>query len=385
MRQQFLEAVGKFEPYTALYQLCADPATVKEAIIRVLRPYVKDQNDLAQYAVSALAGEAVAVARLSSSPAWTNILNKCFAMREAAIAADPIRAFGVAGYFEHAVVEAQKSFALLVSFEVSKDDLSLEEFAFELLRTLGTLIESNVQVYLKELLCLVAVASGLPADLEAVSRADFGQVCERIEKALGDSKLLTPPPWGIRINQWRNIAQHHSFSCEKDMVLVRYGKGQYEKEARLSRADLLELARDVVWRLGALKTSRALTHFNYIDQLSAYLPTPKPHPYNDATALAASFATQGFRLTKLDVTDVDVDAVIEDAAPDESLVRPIHCSQFVASIAEHFPARAVRVRYLVGGTHKWTFSAAQDALASVMALEDPLQGLAHIVEFKHEQ
>lgn len=94
--------------------------------------------------------------------------------------------------------------------------------------------------------------------------------------------------------------------------------------------------------------------------------------------------SSGFRLTQLDVTDSAVDAVIEDAAPGEGPVRPIHCSQFVASIAERFPHRSVRIRYLAEGVHKWTFSAAQDALANVMALEDPLQKLAHVVQFKQE-
>lgn len=384
MRQQYFEALATSEPYTALYQLGADPTAVKAAILRLLSPYVRDQDRLAQYAASHLAGEAIAIGRLSSSPERLSILERCFAIREAAIAVDATRAYEVAGYFEHEILEAQKSYGLLVSFELLKDELSLEEVAFELLRSLGTLIESNLQPYLKELHCLVTIGAGAPIDLNSVSRADFGQVCEWIQKALGDTSLLTPPPWGIRINQWRNIAQHHSFSCDNEMVLVRYGKALPQKQASLSRAELLDLARSLVWRLGSLKASRTLTHFNHIDALDQYLPAPKSHLYNDAAALAASFATQGFHLTKLDLTDTDVDAVIEDTAPGEGLTRPVHCSQFVASIAEQFPGRSVRIRYFVKAAHKWTFSAKRDALADVMALEDPLQKLAHVVQFRKE-
>ncbi|WP_431261853.1 hypothetical protein ACQ859_16475 [Roseateles chitinivorans] len=384
MRQQYLQAVAKFEPFTALYGLGADPAAVKDTIILLLGPYVRDQDVLVKHAVSVLAGEAISVARLLSSPERLSLFKKCLAIREAAIAADETRAFEAAGYFEAAILEAQQSFGLLVSFEVSKDDLSLEEAAFELFRTLGTLIESNLQLYLKELHCLLAIGSGVPVDLDSVSRADFGHVCELIDKSLANTSLLTPPPWGIRINQWRNIAQHHSFSCANNTVVVRYGKGSPQKQASLARPELLDLARSVVWRLGALKTSRALTHFNHLDRLKSHLPPAKPHPYNDTASLAASFASQGFRLSKLDLTETEVDAIIEDTAPGEDLVRPIHCSQFVASIAQLFPDRSVRIRYVVNDAHLWTFSAGVDALAKVMALDEPLKELAHVVQFKRE-
>lgn len=384
MRKRYLDAVCKFEPFTALYQLGANPESVKEAVVGLLNPYVPDKAKLADSAVSHLAGEAISVGRLCSKPDWKGLLDRCFSIRNAAIAADPKRAFEVMGYFDSMILEAQKSYALLVVFEVPKNDLALDEFAFELLRTIGTLVESNLQPYLKELCCLEAVAVGRMVDPIEVVSTDFGQICERLGQSEKNVPLLTPQPWQIRVNQWRNIAQHHAFVCDCDSIIVKYGRTRPPKEAALTRPELLMVAQELVGRLGAMKTSRAITHFNHIEQLQSYLPPAKPHPYNDVTSLAAAFATQGFRLTDLEATDTEVDAVIEDAAPRNDLVRPIHCSQFVATIAERFPGRSVRIRYFVEGRHSWTFGASAADLTRVMCLEDPLRELAHVIEFKRE-
>ncbi|MEP7371512.1 MAG: hypothetical protein ABI659_04725, partial [Nitrosospira sp.] len=116
------------------------------------------------------------------------------------------------------------------------------------------------------LYCLLTVASSKVPDIKSVVAADFGQICEKLEKALKNNLLLTPEPWSLRVNQWRNIAQHHSYIVRDDSVVAMYGKAQPPKQIILSRAELLDLARELVRRLGALKSSRAITTINHIEQ-----------------------------------------------------------------------------------------------------------------------
>lgn len=384
MRKKFFDTATKFEPFTALYGEGASPDQVKDAVIQLLDPYVPDKTRLHELAVSALAGEAISIARLSFRQDWKAILDLCFAIRERAIAFNDQRAFELMGYFELPIAEAQRSFSLLVVFEVPKDDLTLGEFAFELIRTLGTLIESTLQPYIKELYCLQVTSSGGTVDPVIVAAEDFGQVCEKLDKLLQDTTFLTPEPWGVRINQLRNIAQHHAYAIKGDSIIATYARSKPPKEVVLSRTDLLALAQELVCRLGALKSSRAITHLNHIEQLDPFLPEAEPHRYSDATALVASFATQGFRLLELKVTDIQATAILEDVAPGDGNQRPIHCSQFVATIASRFRGVSVQVRYLSNGRHPWTFEASAQDLERIMQLDEPLQELARVVTFKYE-
>ena len=334
--------------------------------------------------MSILAIEAVSVGQLSSRQDWKALLDLCFDLREKAIRANEQQAFEVIGYFEPIIRDAQKSYALLIVFELSKDNLALDEFAFELLRTLGVLIESTLQPYIKELYCLLTISAGDVPDIQAVADGDFGSICERLETALKDKSLLSPEPWGVRVNQWRNIAQHHSFVVRGDSIVATYGRSQARKQVCLSRSELLTLAEELVRRLGALKTSRVITAVNHLDRLEAHLPPTAPDQYSHATALTASFATQGFRLLQLHIEANRALANIEDMAPTEGNERPIHCSQFVAAIANRFPHVSVQVQYVARGRHLWTFEATAEDLDRIMGLDDPLAKLARVVTFRKE-
>ena len=384
MRKTYFDAVNWTEPSSALFDAGATPDQVKEAIVALLDAYVPNKSRLLELAVTVLATEAVCIGQLSSRREWKEIVDSCFEIRNNAIRINRQQSFEVIGYFEPAIRSAQESYALLVIFEVRKDELTLDEFAFDLIRTIGTLIESNLQPYIKELYCLQAVAAGQSLDPRSVAAEDFGNICEKFEKALSGGSLLTPAPWGVRVNQWRNIAHHHSYVVSGDQVIATYGKTTPKKEVALVRAELLALAQELVMRLGALKSSRVITAVNHIDELEPYLPKGEPSAYRHATALAASFATQGFRLLDLQVRGGQATAIIEDVVPTEGNERPIHCSQFVGTIASRFPGLPVEVRYIVTGRHAWTFSASAEDLEQIMSHSNPLEKIAHIVTFKNE-
>lgn len=384
MRKAYFDAANRAEPYSALYDAGATPDQVKQEIVALLQAYVPNKSRLQELAVSVLATDAVCIGKISSRKEWKEVLDSCFEIRNNAIRINRQQSFEVISYFEPAIRSAQESYSLLVIFEVPKDELTLDEFAFELIRTIGTLIESNLQPYIKELYCLQAVAAGQALDPRSVAAEDFGNICEKFEKVLSGGSLLTPAPWGVRVNQWRNIAHHHSYVVRGDEVIATYGKATPKKQVTLVRAELLSLAQELVRRLGALKSSRLITVVNHIDELEPYLPKGEPSAYSHATALFASFATQGFRLLDLQLKGGQATAVIEDVVPTEGNERPIHCSQFVGTIASRFPGLSVEVRYIATGRRAWTFSASAAELDRIMSQQNPLEKLANIVTFKNE-
>jgi len=379
MRKKFLDTAISFEPFSALYDAGATPDQVEEAIVALLQPYVPDQAALRRLAISALATDAICVGVLSSRGDWKAMLDRCFDIRNRAVATDKKLTFEALAFFQRGILSAQASYTKLVLFEVPKNELTLDEFAFELIRTIGFLIESNLKPYIKELYCLSVIASGRSIDLNEILTEDFGKTCEKFKQEMIEESFLAPAPWGVRINQWRNVAQHNSYEVIGDSIVASYGRSQPQKQVILSRTELLTVARELVQRVGALKCSREITILNHIDELESYLPIQEPTEYGHATALFASLATQGFRLRDLQVNVGQVIAFVEDLAPSEGYSRPIHCSQFVGTVASRFPGAAVEVRYFVNDVHVWKFSATAVDLDRVMNLSDPLSELAHAV------
>lgn len=381
VRQRYLGAVKQFEPYSVLLESGATPDQVKGAIVALLDPYVLDKELLKQFAVSVLANEAICVGQLSSRPDWKALLDSAFSIRERAIAIDKARSFEVICFFEPSITEAQRKYSLQIVFEQSKEGLHLDEYAFEIFRLIGALIESTIQPFLKELYCLALVANGMPVDPPVVLVTDFGRVVGQLEKLLGSSDFVSPPPWNVRLNQWRNIAQHHSYMIEGEIIVALYGKAEPRRRIEITRDELFSVAKELIRRLGAMKSSRELTTLNYLDELRPLLPKADRDIYCIATELGAAFATQGFTLIELKEADGLVVAGFVDAAPQAGPLRHIHCSQFIIPIANRFPGTAIEVHLHASDENnkQWVFSASAEEIERILEAESPLLKLAEFI------
>lgn len=380
IRRRYLEVVKKFEPYSVLLDAGATPAQVKEAIIALLSPYVADKELLRQLAVTVLANEAACVGQLSSRPDWKSLLDLAFSIRRGAIETNKSKSFETIAAFEVPIKEAQRKYSLQIVFEQSKEGLDNNEYAFEVFRLIGALIESTIQPFVKELYCLSLIGKGLPVDPATVLRADFGKIVDQFEKLLDDSCFLSPPPWNVRLNQWRNIAQHHSYIVRGESIVAHYGKSNPPHHVELSREGLFTLSKELIRRLGALKSSREITTLNHLDELRPLLPATDHDAYCIATELGAAFATQGFTLVELAENDGTVVAKFLDTSPSAGPSRHFHCSQFIVPIAQRFPGLGVQVHLQSSETQdRWMFSAGATEIKDILGADNPLLKLAEVM------
>ncbi|MCE1241949.1 hypothetical protein [Oryzomicrobium sp.] len=383
IRQRYLEVVKKFEPYSVLLDAGATPAQVKEAIIALLSPYVADKELLRQLAVTVLANEAACIGQLSSRPDWKSLLDLAFSIRKGAIETNKSKSFETIAAFEVPIREAQRKYSLQIVFEQSKEGLGNDEYAFEVFRIIGALIESTIQPFVKELYCLFLIGKGLSVDSATVLHTDFGKIAGQFEKLLDDSSLLSPPPWNIRLNQWRNIAQHHSYIVSGKSIVAYYGKSNPSHHVELSREELFAVSKELIRRLGALKSSREITTLNHLDELRPLLPATDRDVYCIATELGAAFATQGFALLDLKENNGTLVAKFLDTSPNAGPSRHFHCSQFIVPIAQRFPDLGVQVHLQSSTTQdRWMFSAGATDLKDVLRGDNPLLKLSEVMKFQ---
>ncbi|MES3007305.1 MAG: hypothetical protein V4751_05995 [Pseudomonadota bacterium] len=383
VRPHYLKTVENFEPFTKALKGGVALADLKSSIVDVLDPYVQDKELLWKQAVSLLANEALCIANLNVRPEWKQLLVKSFEIRNSAISKNQSLAYQAICEFEACIREAQRKYSMQILFEQSKDGLNIEEYAFEMFRIIGGLIESTIQPFIKEIYCLSAINLGQSADCKSVIEADFGKVIEQFNRLNSFPDLLTPGTWGVRINQWRNIAQHHSFSVSGEKIIATYGKSSPKRSIEITREELFLLSKELIRRLGALKSSRELTILNNIEQLRDRLPRVEVDIYSIATALAASFATQGFTLIGLEEAADLVSAKILDVNPMDGHIRQIHCSQFVLPICARFPGKKIEITYESGGKmEKYRFSLTAEAYKFLGELESPFEKLADLLEWE---
>ena len=245
-------------------------------------------------------------------------------------------------FWGNAIRNGQREYGQLGKFEADPEELDLEEFKFERFRIIGTLIEASIQPFLKEFICILQQRYE-QTQLEEVDKMYLGAIMSQIEREIGPHNLITPQPWNIKLNQWRNIAQHHSAKVKDGRIICSFAKG---KSISLTREDLQVLAIEVMRRLSILKGARELFILNSIEDLQDFSRATEPPDFETKILeLASAFATQGFRTVNVDEKEKTIMYELEDLRPQQGDSRLFHSAQFVVPIGTRFPQKDVNIIY----------------------------------------
>jgi len=359
------------------------PSQIKELIVSVLEPYFRNKVELTESAINVLAGEAFRVIRIRQQ-GWTeSAFEHVTRVYRAAESLDAAACYNACAESEKAVLAAASDHWSLFYLEVDKADLPLEEFRHEVFRNIGALIESFLFPHLRDLLMQVRIARSRAPACAQVADLKLGNVVNELHDTLGMPDLVAPPPWGIRLNQWRNVAQHHRSAVRGNSIYGYYGEPPNEKEVKFSRSELMDALRTIYSICEAVSASRTLFVIDNIQQLRKYLPQDLVLR-DDAhiLSLATALSTQGFGLAHLQITDDSATATViemSEGAPEE---RMIHASQFVYPIWLEFEKQTVIVKYLdKRGRLRLTTTAKGEDCKRIADGVVPFHALAGLVEF----
>lgn len=381
MRQKYLDTIIKFEPFSKLYEEGYSTQDIKNGVIELLNPYIIDKIFLNEYAVSLLANEAICISQLCTKKKWKSMFETIFTLRNNSILKNKDKAFKVMGIFEPLIREAQQKYSLQIIFENSKEDFNLDEYAFELFRLIGTLIESVIQPFIKEYYCLVLIFYNKEFETNKILNMDLGQIITNLEELILDTTITRQGSFNIKISQWRNISQHYSYKVENHTIIATYGKSKIPNTVSLTKDELFKLSKEFIHLLGSLKSSREFSIINNKDEIISYLPTNSNNDsYGKITELASSFFTQGFKLLNFNDSNNEITALFIDLSKEMELSRKIHCSQFILPLANRFPNRAINVIWSSKLTKKQIkFSVNVRDINKIIVSDNPLIELANTI------
>lgn len=379
-----LKLVQQWDFFRPVVELGFSPAQIKEWVISVLDPYFKNKDDLKESAIDVLAGAAFRVARIRQD-LWTkSAFEHVVSVYKAAESVDPVACYRACAESERAASAAASDHWSMLYLELDKADLPLEEFRHEVFRNIGALIESFLFPHLRDLLTQVRITRGKAAASAQVASLKLGNVVNELHDTLGMPELVAPPPWGIRLNQWRNIGQHHRSMIRGGLIYGYYGEPPNEQEVRLSRSELMDALKAIYSICEAVSTARTLFIIDNIQWVHQHFPQDLA-PRDDAhiLSLATALGTQGFGLADLQVTDDSVTATIVEMSDGPPAERMIHASQFVYPIWLKIERQSIVVNYLdKQGKLRLTTRAQGDDCKRIADGAIPFHALAGLVEFQ---
>jgi len=344
--KKVLDSARKYSPLLSFAEQGMSPGEIKQWIIDLLSPHFANQSVLNELAIGVLAPEAVNVAKINND-AWAkvmfaNVLNEY----RQAMASDKNACLEGCVKWEGKIQQGLTEYWSGFHLEVDKAELPLEEFKYEAFRNIGMIIEASLLPLLKELLLQVRIRRGKTNPDSNLDTLDLGLAVGELFDTSDYRELFVPPPWGIRLNQWRNMAQHHKTRVEKDVIIGVYGRGTHEREVRFSRDELLAALKTIHMVFRVIRTARSIFLVDNISEYRSRLKDVEVRADARILDLACSIATQGFELVDIRIEEKSVTAVVKDGTHFPAKERMFHASQFVYPVWSHLPADEIVVQYL---------------------------------------
>jgi hypothetical protein len=231
------------------------------------------------------------------------------------------------------------------NLERDKSNLPINEFKTEVFRLIGMLLEASVQPFLRDLVAQVRISKRKTWDQKAIRKLSLGNLVEELSASGCPPELIAPVPWNIRLNQWRNISQHHLARVEGEVIVLSKEATKTGAEVRLSRTDALLVAGEMISLFTAVKSASDIVSF---DRTDASFCFHDEHGIREEALLLhfnSAISTQGFELLDLETSELSVRADMGDIIVGDVVSRVAHASQLLKLLYAYTHRSAVEIRY----------------------------------------
>lgn len=323
------------------------PDDIKQGVIEIFSPYFRNHDLLTTLTVNVLMNDAIEFTRLSKNALGFELFEYSSQVHHKAISSDQEESLYAISNWLPTIYDGLSTFWSQLNLELDKENLEFDEFVHECLRNIGSIIEGSIKPLARELLHQGRIGIGKPTTEQDITQLDFGNVIDELIRSSPNPNLFTL--YGVRLNQWRNIAQHFSINVETDNVICHYGRPGHEQHLSLTRNELFQATKQVVDFFAGLRLANRLFMLDNLQNLRDRGLFPKflkIRSEMDILNLTASLASQGFEIVKLEYSDKEAYLAVKDVTELTAEKRRIHTIQFVNVLWYYTNALSITVEYI---------------------------------------
>ncbi len=179
---------------------------------------------------------------------------------------------------------------------------------------IGNTLEISVKGIIYELNALILIMKNKDADYEKICSFDFGVAIANILDQNYLKDILCIEPLKIKLSDWRNIAKHHSYRINNNIITCVYGKAQNSFD--ICFEDFLDYTYKITRSSNILNIARCIFVYDNLDALS-HLPRRDINLvyFRDKIIfeqITKSLRLQGFILGKIEKKELTLDVEITD-------------------------------------------------------------------------
>ena len=182
---------------------------------------------------------------------------------------------------------------------------------------------------MKVLLHQIRIVNGIKTTLEDINALDLGIIVDQLIRRCDYADLFMPSPWNIKLNQWRNVAYHHTAKIDNSGIICWFGKSPNIKKIRLSRNELLQVVHTTSKVYATLKLAHTLFFVDNVNEINKFSPPIEMRDEAEFLNFAAGLASQGFEIIDYNKSSDEAKLVVKDVSNLNQDERRFHASQFL--------------------------------------------------------
>ena len=344
--KKLLSSIGQLHNIFNAYKDSATPEGIKQGVIVLFSPYFNNKNILERVAVNELIPNAVEYTKLSQDKLFLELIRFSVDTHNRAKSINNDESIKICAEWMAAIFDGLSVFWSQFNLEQDKSFLGLEEFTFECLRNIGGAIEGCFKPIAGELLHQAKISIGETPKKEDIRALDLGMLVEELQKVSPNPDFFEIKD--VRLNQWRNIAQHFSFVLDGNVVVCTYGRPGKQKEVRLTKEELFEVTKKAIDVFSCLRLANQLFFFDNIESINAFklsLPHSKVRQEAIVLNLVSAIASQGFEVIEFIREPEQTKLSLKDVTNESSEVRKFYAVQLCDVLWFYFPADLITVDY----------------------------------------
>lgn len=390
MLEAFIKEFRESSPFEELYRNGFEAKDLKRLIINTLDPYFQDKDSLEKYSTETLIAGWINFVKFKEDEWALENFKYCLELfNESKKQSNDV--YTIILSWMPSINDSLTKFWSFKKLASDLDELAPEEHLEESLKIIGQVLEGIIKNYLKLLVHLNRELRGKETSKEIIDNLKLGSLVNELKTTSKFPELLSPPPWGLALNQWRNIAYHHNAKIIEETIICSYGEAPNIKEIHLTRNELTTLVKRICSIYNAFKNSEFIFVF---DNLAEYQNHFKSTSTADFTLrkevllieLFSGINSQGFIIIDYNHTENNASLVLQDLTAKDSTRRSIHSSQFLYQLWMYSGADNVSIEYRLNNGQPFLLSNTnKEVCEKISNNTENISYLAEKVEFRRLQ
>ena len=295
-----------------LYEFGLSQREIEEFIIEKHKPYLKNKS-IPRIQVYAYMSQYIdSLIHILPNNENKSLFENCLEIYWKAKEKDPILCYKSYQYWEDNVLEATSKLVSMINNDPDRSNMNLHDFAEDVFTKIGKIIEKIIQPHLKILLYLKKVINNVIPTALDLNKLTLGNLVDELLKFKIFDNLLKPGSWDIKLNQWRNIANHDKYSVRDNKIIGKYGRPPKENEIELFQPELWMLFLDLNDIFSILRLAHSLFFLDNMEEIKPFWKNKQLRQESSLLDMINSYDILGFSVKDCCIENNIVKLVIRD-------------------------------------------------------------------------